>query len=705
VKWDTPRSKSRRLAYSTVREKPMKSKTILLLVMLLTISGLFDRSVRAGLDAKIVASRTVSVNVKLVFLGIGESDVDLQYMSWSENLPRTISTQVIIGGKDIGVTSNVKYRFSFAPSSFKERLLAYLGSIAETSTLNNPSFVYYEKPYGRWVQKYMDVGSTQYDANKVEMWLKQNSDGYGGTASDGWTLMFMYLPELPSANYETMKEYWKQDITIKTTDVHPHYYSVAAVDEDLGYSLRYRQFMTAYGNRDRFWFVDLSAGPSFWSWKQTIPLQVALKDQEIKLGSTYGRKWLTEYIADYAWGAVMNFIVPSATYYPSYTACYNFVVNLFDDRTDEERAKVPIEKTVNPSKIKEAFIDLVPYAKTDVQISFKKTEDFPVLRETIRNSAEKLDDAAFQDSINVIDVRPVYYFLQNNLASLISSIKKDEAEVTVPIFAFAFREKSLFSYSYKWDHSKSDPERPALLGISFEDMALVGLNQWYFTRGDEVGQKGKGLGFTQTIVHEAGHMIGLTHTHRYDDLGDFCYSAMGYFTNDYRFGQSDKDFIRRVHTDQLILKATASLQEARLKLESRVESVDLKVSIDSLSDELAMIESECDRLGYTEAVWKAFEAKQKSLNILLQSENLPEATVPLREQIQTLTRLLLVTVICGITTSLFVGFIVARRRYRTEMRRLKELSKVRPPPFTCSGCGTMLEIGEDYCPRCGRKKK
>ena len=87
---------------------------------------------------RIVASRIVSVDVKLVFVGIGESDVDLQYMSWSENLPKTVNTQVIIGGKDIGVTSNIKYQYSFASSNFKEKLISYLSSIAESKPSRTP---------------------------------------------------------------------------------------------------------------------------------------------------------------------------------------------------------------------------------------------------------------------------------------------------------------------------------------------------------------------------------------------------------------------------------------------------------------------------------------------------------------------------------------------------------------------------------------
>jgi len=617
--------------------------------------------VRADLDVGIVATRTVNVNIKLVFIGISESDVDVQYMSWSENLPKTINTQVIIGGKDTGVTSNVRYYYSFVQDGFKEKLISFLGSVAETGTLRNPAFTYYEREGKSLIQKYLNVSSTHYDANRVETWLRQNGEGFGGLLPDGWTLVFMYLPELPSATYESMRKYRTQDSTKNTTDVHPHYYSTVAVDEDLEYRLRYRQFMTAYGNRGRLWFVDLSAGPSFWSWRETLPLQVALEDQKIRLGSTYGRNWLTEYLADYAWGAVMNFVIPFPVYYPSYTTRYNIVVNILDDRTDAERKNTPIERTVNETKIREAFSELAPYAKTDVQILVRKTEDLPALRRIVRDNFEKLEDATFQGSIDVIDLRPVYYYIQNNLASFVSPVKKDETEFTIPVFAFVFSEKSFFSYSYKWDRASRDPERPSLLGIALGDIVLISINQWYFTRGDEVGQKGKGIGLSQTIIHETGHMIGLMHPHQYDDLGDFSYSAMGYFTNDYGFGQSDKDFLRHAHADQVILQTATNLQKAKMKLESRVESNEVKASIVRLVDRLKLAESECDKLNYTEAVARALEAKQTSLDILSQAEKLPEATAPLKEQIQTFIPIAFVV---GITVGVCVALVIVKATSR-----------------------------------------
>ena len=689
------------------------------LLLTSTLACVAPNSAVAETGSRITGSRTVSLEVKIVFVGINPNDIDTTYMSWSENLPARINEEVLIGGKDMGVEFDVKYRFAFTDSAFKTKLADYLNSISETADIENPYFWYYKKVGDTYEQTWMKVRSTQYDANEVEQWLTENSRQYGGMLEYGWTFIVMYLPELPSATYKTMKEYQKQDIFKTTTSVHPHYYKIPAEDRDLGYKLRYREFATAWGNHDRLWFLDLSAGPSFWDASSTFPLQVAIEDQNIKLGSTYGKSWLTEYLADYVWGAVKNFAVPSSTYYPTYSGRYNIIVTVFDDRTDDERIKVPVESTINADSIKQAFEDLAPYVTTDVQLDFRQLKDYSDLRSLVKDNHEKLKEAVFHPDVDVVDLRPIYRYLQSNLKDFATPIKRDEAEFTIPLFAFVFSGKTYFTYSNKWDHEHiNDPERQSLSGIALGDIALVGTNQWDFTRGDEVGQKGKGLGMTSTVIHELGHMVGLMHPHEYDNVGDFAYGVMSYFTEDYQFGQSDKDFIRRAHVDEILLNATETLEKAKLELSNKIESPDVNQAIVQAEELLKRVETEYGRMDFTNAVKAATEAKARANMAFDNAVKLPLATQPLQEEIQTLKNeinqlrmYIIITLVVGVAAGSAVAYLVlARRIHRKEVpglpaqrveTNLKPLTK---PRRHCSTCGNEILPVSVFCERCGARQ-
>lgn len=133
----------------------------------------------------------------------------------------------------------------------------------------------------------------------------------------------------------------------------------------------------------------------------------------------------------------------------------------------------------------------------------------------------------------------------------------------IPVFAFAFSNETYFSFTYKRYIGDRDWETGALTGEALPEAAFVSVNQWMFTRGDQVTpyQPTKGEGFTQTIIHEVGHEFGLMHPHQYGDIGDFIFSPMGYFTDDYVFGQIDKDSIQRAHVDQIRMETEKLLNQ------------------------------------------------------------------------------------------------------------------------------------------------
>jgi hypothetical protein len=174
--------------------------------------------------------------------------------------------------------------------------------------------------------------------------------------------------------------------------------------------------------------------------------------------------------------------------------------------------------------------------------------------------------------------------------------------ITIPAFAFAFTGKTFFTSTYKWFIGKTDWETGALLGVAQPEGAFISLNQWEFTRGNQIDpldhitplQPGKGEGMTQTIIHELGHEFGLSHPHNYGDIGDFITSPMGYFTNDYKFQLYDKEPLWRAHVDQLYIQTKVLLSKAPAgtlmsQAQSKLAEVDAAYSQMKYADAIAPV--------------------------------------------------------------------------------------------------------------------
>ena len=87
----------------------------------------------------------------------------------------------------------------------------------------------------RKASNYYQSNAVTYDANKVENWIYNNQNDVGGFPTNGWTLMFMYLPELPSYSF---KDY--RDFLINQRNAPPNgtarYYSIRTTSDPLGTS-------------------------------------------------------------------------------------------------------------------------------------------------------------------------------------------------------------------------------------------------------------------------------------------------------------------------------------------------------------------------------------------------------------------------------------------------------------------------------------
>lgn len=605
------------------------SALLVITIMLVGMSPSLNLLPQAA--AQTAVKREVTMPVKVVLVGVDPATVDTSYIKWNMNLPVATYNQVLQpgpGGNLTGVVFNIDYSFTFAGNDFKTKLQSYLKSIQVNKHGPNPFFNYYTRSIEGYVStsNYYSVDYVTYDANRVENWLYSNQQDVGGFPSNGWTLMFLNLTELPSYDFQNYSDFLAVQHTAQPNGT-AHYYSVTYTDSDLGYRYRYRDFMTGWGGVHRFWFDDLSAGPSFWTYPEDLSVQIALEDNNIDLHSSYGRNWFTEYLADYIWQATWNLVTPFFEYDPLYSEKYSFHVHVFDFRTDSEKQDVDIRSTIDTGKIKSAYQDLAPYSTIDVSVKFDDTSQYQDLRSIIDSNYKYTDSFTFGVSgqplrYGIVDARPVYKYLQDHLSTLEPNYHRDRSEFTVPVYAFAFSKNTLFTFTYKWIISKPESDVKALLGVALGDVALVSLSQFEFQRGDYVSpqQPGKGEGITETVIHEAGHMLGAQHPHNFGPVGDFALTVMGYYTHDYVFGQSDKDAIRRAHVDQIYLGIQSILDQL-------AHSGGQTDSINAIKQQLKDVDAKYSQMDYVAALSSVLNVEKAAKSVLSGSAILPGGTV------------------------------------------------------------------------------
>jgi hypothetical protein len=662
--------------------------SILLLVLMLPLASSTEQA-RAS-----ETGRSVTIPIKVILVGFYEGLIDTEYLGWAgslKNLPTSVTNMIFDDGNNTGVVFHPRYTFTFAPPSFKADLVSYLRSIEITAHGSNPWFVKYvqDKENPEYISTIpVAIDYAVYDADSVEKWLWNHQEDVGGYPSDGWTIVISYLPDLPSITWSDVRGFEGTNGD-QLPESRPHYYGISSTDSDLGYKLRYRDFMNAWGGRHRMWFVDFSAGPVFNSQWEDLPLQVALGDNNIDLLSTFGRNWLNEYVADYLWQATMNFIFPNFVYHPQYSPEYQIDVFILDDRNSTERQKIPIEGTVNKEMISAAFRDLVPYSEIAVNIHSSGTNQ--QLHDLIASNYKYADSWLMggvfgsPQRYGVVDLRPVYKYMLDNIASFEPNPRVAGDKITIPVFAFALSGQTYFTYTYKWQIGKIDWETGALLGISLNEGVFISLNQWEFTRGDHVDppQSGKGEGFTQTIIHELGHSFGLMHPHQYGNIGDFIFSPMGYFTNDYSFGQIDKDALQRAHVDEIYMETE--------KLLSQVGSAD---QASQARSKLAQVDSAYNTMSYATAMTLVLDACS-----LAQQAVQTEATWPVPASGLVWT---VVYVLAGVVIGVVIGFALTRQATRKKESMSTQLhgSTLR----RCSSCGNEIRPETLYCRHCGAKQ-
>src|SRR5207247_288378 len=147
--------------------------------------------------------------------------------------------------------------------------------------------------------------------------------------------------------------------------VTPHYYNRTSTDPDLGL-VNTRHYMTGWGGSGRFYYMDLSAGPSYWT--NELPVQVASQLRGVDTGSYYGKLWMSQFVGSYVFGAVYNLFAADQLYPVNYSQSYNIQLFVFDNRTLTEKLALPLSRTINQTRIQETLASLVPFARVTVKV-------------------------------------------------------------------------------------------------------------------------------------------------------------------------------------------------------------------------------------------------------------------------------------------------------------------------------------------------
>src|SRR5712692_6856119 len=512
-------------------------------------------------------NRSASLTIKIVFLGITPSELNSTYLKSSVSVPPLKYQAILAGPLNTGVIFNFSYQLVFADNSTLNKFAQYLLSIEKeqntTSSLSSPSGLI--NPYFTNSSTLSVARNYFYDADKVESWLASNMTLFGAGPVSGYSLFVADLHGLriPSFNYTEYQNYNALCTSCTRQEVTAHYYNRTVTDPDLGLVMS-RHFMTGWSGSGRFYYMDLSAGPSYWT--NELPVQVASQLRVISTTTYYGKLWMSKFIGAYVNGAVNNLFAPDQLYPVNYAQNYNIQLFVIDNRTTAEQAQGPkLKATINQTRIQENLTSLVPFAGATgvtVNIRYANVTDYPGLAAIVANATTSLRDPV--SGRPIVDGDLVYnWFTTSGLGHIANfiNVTRTTSRIDISGFLFAFKGNYTFGVPFKEDIGS-----PSLSGTfggeALGDMVLIRLSQQAdFTVGNNstYNQPGKGVGFTHDAIHELGHMMGLNHPFIYDLTEDFTNTVMGYYAYSLSFSQFDKDSVLRGVNDELLSFALQAL--------------------------------------------------------------------------------------------------------------------------------------------------
>ncbi|MEM4251035.1 MAG: hypothetical protein QW828_04315, partial [Candidatus Bathyarchaeia archaeon] len=559
----------------------MPSRLAPLLLLLLVLGVHESRSaVGSGVSVGLTARRDSDLHVRVVFMGFDPELVNVSYLKW--NLPSLKIQQCLNPGLTTGVVYRLNYEFVFAPRDVEDLFVDYLGSLVKIEVSRNPFFG-------------VNITNAFYPASLVENWLRFHESKLGGDPVPGYTLVLANLTgRIPSVTPSQYGDYLNRSMS----GIIPHYYNMTCFDTDLHITLR-RRWMTSWGGTERLYYIDLSAGPS--NVTRQLPLQWVIRANNISLQDPYGSRWLTQYLADYIYGPVDSLFAPDFIYPLRLAKRYLIDVLVIDNRTDYHTPR--LENALNPTRIKIELEKLLPFAEVSVKTRFMNITSSAELTRLVVSSTSPIGQA----NVSIVDSRPLYHWLneegEGHLRDFFNA-SVDDVGVHIPVIAFVFSGEYQLGFTFK-EELVMPTESGSIWGVALGDMVLISHSSRDLMRGNftEEKQPQRGFGLTNTILHEVGHMLGLSHPFRADPTQNFVSSVMSYYPYEYSFSVFDRDALLRGYVDSLLMASTVDLASTRPNLLNQN-------LLSSIQDKVEVAEEAYSKMDYQEALSASLEARR-----------------------------------------------------------------------------------------------
>ena len=448
----------------------------------------------------------------------------------------------------------VNHTYELAPNEFTSAFYSYLSNSAIPDTINHSDGT---SDTGRYIS-----------ANSTLNWLSTNFYSYlGNPPSSGYTLILANFSNIDDSQYSH------------------HWYNETYFDPDSGEPIK-RNYMTGYGDQERFYYLDLSADSYL---LQNSGQNSTIQDMEklYDFSTEYGRRRLSEYLSEWIYEIERNLWVQDFVYAPptpvgDLNTGLQFAIEILVLNNMTGIATEDLNWTVDTNFIEETFKDVLPWVDIEVTVRFINLTEIPDLYQRVQNSIVPWGEFNLQSRWKYsVDLVPLYEYLYTNTHRYMELDLQAYFTTHFQTVAFLF-DNATFAIPEK---AKMEP---GLLGIALKDsenrpMTIIS-HDYGITYGDNRSNPHPLQGLTQTIIHETGHQIGLMHPFQFGLVGNFVNDPMTYYSHSTRFSIFSKDNVQRGQIDMLLQAAAAKIRQASDVIETKAYNPNLQAYFDSIND-------------------------------------------------------------------------------------------------------------------------